>query len=260
MKGTSNYVPIQPFFELTTHEYESKFSCASGILAQYYNFNTSSNIDNGVIAVPDGTIDIMFHSSDNKPTARIYGSVKRGTYIPFEKEQNYFGVRFFPGAAEKLLKCPLDMFTESYIDVDQILGKSEELIDKLCFTDTFKNKVNLFESYYASNREHNKISPLMNYVIKKINKTYGEVKVKALAEETGYSSRHINNQFKKHIGIAPKLYMRIVRFQRSFKLIRSHSNIDFAEIAEDVGYYDQAHFINEFKEFSLNTPSQILNY
>lgn len=259
MKRIINYVPYQPFFEIQTNDYVSKFSTVAGEFAQYYTFRTSSNTKDVVIAVPDGAVDILFHTSGNKVDAQIYGSVKKGTYVHFETDSNYFGVRFSPGTAENLLKCPIDKFTGVSVNFGDVLKKSTKLIENICFGNSFENKAKEFESFYLSNREDSKMSPLVSFVIKKINRTYGEIRVQDLADEAGYSTRHINNQFKKHVGLAPKMYIRIVRFQRSFELIRSQKNTDFAELAEDVGYYDQAHFINEFKEFSLKTPSQIIN-
>ena len=94
----------------------------------------------------------------------------------------------------------------------------------------------------------------------KQQKGKGQNGISSSGLNTGYSTRYINSCFKKHVGIAPKLFLRIVRFQRCFSTLRRQTHhLNFADLALEAGYYDQAHFINEFKEFSLYTPAQAQN-
>ncbi|MDC7241717.1 MAG: helix-turn-helix domain-containing protein, partial [Spirochaetales bacterium] len=224
-------------------------------LAQYYSFKVSSDSQDAVVAVPDGTIDILFHTDD--PVAVICGSVKKGKHVHFEADGSYFGARFFPGQAEKLLDCPLEEFTEKEVLLEDVVHFSSELIERIISTSSFSDQVEIFESFQKTAEDKPPLPFLVKYILNKINSCMGDIRIQELADETGYSTRHINNLFRKHVGITPKLYIRIVRFQRGFGLIRSHSNTDFADLAEEMGYYDQAHFINEFKEFSLTTPGKL---
>jgi AraC-like DNA-binding protein len=250
------YRPDQPFFETTTDQFISQFGSSSGLLAQYYSFIVSSNTEDAVVAVPDGTIDILFHCSSSSPEALICGSVKKGKHIHFDTRGIYFGARFYPGAAERLLGCPLDEFTEQEIHLDDVLTKSNDLVERISDADSFQERVEMFEAYHCSNNDKKPLPFMVEYILEKINRTRGDIRIQELADETGYSTRHINNLFKKHVGISPKLFLRIVRFQRGIDLLRSKGKSDFAGLAEEAGYYDQAHFINEFKEFSLTTPNQ----
>jgi len=254
---TMPYVPEQPFFELKTDRYKSCFGSETGLTAQFYSFTVSSDAQDAVVAVPDGTIDILFHSTEGEPEAVVCGSVKRGKRIHFDAMGRYFGARFYPGAAEKMLGCPLDEFTEQEVLLKDVLNRAGELISKIGCSESFEEQVSLFETFQRRNSDKKPLPFLVNCLLEKINRTCGDIRIQELADETGYSARHINNEFRKHVGISPKLYIRIVRFQRGFGMIRNHSNTDFADLAEEIGYYDQAHFINEFREFSLTTPGKV---
>jgi len=258
MKELQSYIPSQPFFEMDTKDYQCALGSTTGIMAQYYSFTVASNKKETTVAVPDGTIDILFQCNESKPVASICGTVKKGKPIPFEADVQYFGARFLPGAAEKLLGCPLDEFTDQEIGLEDVLSCSRGLINQVNSAANFKDRIKVFEKYQTAHLRALGLPFLVSSVLDKINSTSGDIRIQELADETGYSARHINNQFRKHIGISPKLFTRIVRFHRSFNEIRRSTQLDFAFLAEDSGYYDQAHFINEFREFALRTPSQFV--
>jgi AraC-like DNA-binding protein len=68
------------------------------------------------------------------------------------------------------------------------------------------------------------------------------------------SERSLERKFRQHIGISPKLFSRINRFQEAFRLLKNNNYIKLSDIAFDAGYTDQSHFIREFKEFTGFAP------
>ncbi len=64
--------------------------------------------------------------------------------------------------------------------------------------------------------------------------------------------------FKKQVGITPKAYLKIMRFQKTINEIEQSGNIDWALLSHDCGFYDQAHFINDFKLFSGFAPEEYI--
>ncbi|EFL52568.1 transcriptional regulator, AraC family [Solidesulfovibrio fructosivorans JJ]] len=259
MVSLKQYIPEQPFFELSTENYNSRFGAYAVGLAQYYSFVVSRGDERAIVAVPDGTVDILFQCSGGKPEAQICGSVKKGTLVEFERGGVYFGARFFPGTAEALLQCPLNQFTERQILLRDVQGSAGELVERISTAVSFGERIDLFERFYAGCAQYGAgISSLVSYLVEKIDSSNGNIRVGDLAAATGYSVRHISGIFTRTVGISPKLYSRIVRFQRCFGLLRQQQSPSFATLAQDSGYYDQAHLINEFREFSLCTPNQAL--
>jgi AraC-like DNA-binding protein len=86
----------------------------------------------------------------------------------------------------------------------------------------------------------------------------GAVPVGALAEAAGVSGNHLATQFKSHVGVTPKRMARIYRFARLILSVDAVRPVDWSRLAHTTGYFDQAHFSREFKDFTGHTPTQYL--
>jgi AraC-like DNA-binding protein len=87
---------------------------------------------------------------------------------------------------------------------------------------------------------------------------HGAVSVGALADAAGVSGTHLATQFKSHIGVTPKAVARIYRFTRLILSVDTRHPVDWSQLAQTAGYYDQAHFSREFKNFTGHTPTDYL--
>jgi AraC-like DNA-binding protein len=83
--------------------------------------------------------------------------------------------------------------------------------------------------------------------------------LKWISENSGYSQKHFIGLFKKYVGLTPKGFQKIMRFQKIVHDLETKNHINWTQLALDCGYYDQAHFINEFKAFSGYNPQQYLS-
>ena len=82
----------------------------------------------------------------------------------------------------------------------------------------------------------------------------GLVPIRSLVDETGWSQKHLISQFREHIGLAPKMFARVMRFGSALDRLRRRDHASLTELALDCGYYDQAHLTRDFREFSGVTP------
>ena len=87
----------------------------------------------------------------------------------------------------------------------------------------------------------------------------GLVTIRALVEETGWSQKHLISQFREHIGLAPKMFARVMRFGSAVDRLRRKEHASLTELALDCGYYDQAHFDRDFRAFAGVTPTELLS-
>lgn len=85
----------------------------------------------------------------------------------------------------------------------------------------------------------------------------GHVSVQHLSDRAGVSRQHLTRVFRDVVGLTPKLYCRLVRFQAGLVYAGRGSSVDWADVAQHLGYADQSHMIAEFKEFSSLTPWQL---
>jgi AraC-like DNA-binding protein len=86
----------------------------------------------------------------------------------------------------------------------------------------------------------------------------GLVTVRSLVEETRWSQKHLISQFKQHIGLAPKMFARVMRFGRAVERLRRRHHGSLTDLALDCGYYDQSHFDRDFRAFAGVTPTELL--
>src|SRR5262249_32611765 len=82
----------------------------------------------------------------------------------------------------------------------------------------------------------------------------GRAEIGALASDLGYSRRRLSARFSEEFGVPPKTFARILRFERAAALLSRDDGTRFAEIAQDCGYYDQAHLNRDFREFAGTPP------
>jgi AraC-like DNA-binding protein len=92
----------------------------------------------------------------------------------------------------------------------------------------------------------------------RLETSHGAVPVAALAEAAGVSGNHLAAQFKSHVGVTPKRVARIYRFARLILSVDALRPVDWPELAHTAGYFDQAHFSREFKDFTGHTPTEYL--
>ena len=259
MQTATMYSPRQPFFESSCGSFLSSPGLPGSAVYQYYSLCKSSDPRKNMIAVPDGTVDILFNCSVDAPGAWVCGSVKHGKIVQIEEGTLYFGVRFFPAAAERILNTHLDQFTDREVPLLEVNRRAGFLLDLVSSADSFASRIHLFEEFCEmSAGDTNPLPMIVGYMLKEMHAVHGEVRIQDLEHKTGYSARHLNNIFKKHVGTTPKFYTRVMRFQHIFDVMtRSGCLADYSDLAEEAGYYDQAHFINEFKDFALSTPKKI---
>lgn len=99
---------------------------------------------------------------------------------------------------------------------------------------------------------------LVNDTAGRLEASWGGVSVGALADSAGVSGNHLAAQFKSHVGLTPKRVARIYRFARLILSVDARQPVNWSELAQAAGYFDQAHFGKEFKDFTGHTPTEYL--
>jgi len=202
----------------------------------------------------------FFFSNDNTNTSLLASTVQgltdRGQQIPADPSVNIFGVSIFPYAFPMLFGIPAHDITNRSIPIQDLLGKeSKDILEKIMLASTDEAKINLLSKFFSSALTNMKIPDLrIIQALKEINKLNGNLNIKKLSAHICISERQLERQFIVHVGLPPKLYARIVRFETA--LNSPLHNESLTETAYKNGYYDQAHFIREFRAFSDLTPSE----
>lgn len=166
-----------------------------------------------------------------------------------------FGVYFYPHAIPLIARICATELTNQMVDLQTLLGKAgTELEEKMMLAPCNSTRVNIITNFLEATLTRHNISnrsmlKAANYIID----THGQVRIEQLAERFTLSQRQFERTFKNHTGFSPKLFSRIVRFHSTMQHY-GHRDKSLTEIAHACGYYDQPHFIHEFRQFSGHDP------
>jgi AraC-like DNA-binding protein len=170
-------------------------------------------------------------------------------------------VRFREGMAYPVLQLPLGLLKNQVLPADLTLNPDinllhEQLVNALTPEEKFAFTLDFLALRLRRNIE---IHPAVSFAVGKIMADPAQMTVDAIARKTGWSHKHLVSLFNKYVGVSPKEFVRITRFQKAIFAIGNEASVDWARLVHDCGYYDQAHFIKDFKRFSGLSPVTYLN-
>lgn len=261
----SLYTPIQPAVMGTdgaiSYVELSPDAQLQGFIYCYWNLKTTQPLGDiyDYRVVSDGCIDVIFNRTDHDE-AYIMGYCNSFVKIGLNKEFNYFGIRFLPGIFPLLFNIDASELSNHYECLNAVQSCLHILIRQLenkylCLQDLC-DALNIYFINLTS-----KIDKLLDsrffYALETILKSKGLINIEKDLNN-GISSRHLQRLFNFYIGDTAKSFCRIVRFQNLLKINPSIKLIIAEKSFYDFGYYDQSHFIKEFKLFYGKTPSKVI--
>lgn len=170
-------------------------------------------------------------------------------------------IRFKPYGGYSLFKIPQHQLKNECIDVEDLMGNmgkdiKHQLEDNVDHPDKIviileKCMLKLYENYKKSN------TAKVIFATEMIVKHQGNISIKELNKLSFMSKSSMEQHFNEKIGLTPKSFSRIIRFQKIFEEIKSQEKRDWIKVVDQYGYYDQSHFIHDFRHFFGYNPSQI---
>jgi AraC-like DNA-binding protein len=165
-------------------------------------------------------------------------------------------VNFTPLGARRFFGLPMSELRDRMVGLDDALGfDGIALRERLGEASDWHKRFDIAENYIAGRlAEAHELSPEIAWAYRTVVGSGGRTRIAALAGEIGWSRKHLATKFTDAIGIGPKTLSRIVRFNRALSLSRRQDD-DWAGIAADCGYADQAHLVREFRQLAGETPT-----
>jgi len=170
-----------------------------------------------------------------------------------------FGIRFHPAAAAFLLKEDVSRFNDEVVEISGVVGNSiVHLHEQLVEAASVNEQIKLVETYLikrllANPKAIEKIS-LVQKVMHEMGREDFFDNISNVAARHGISSRYLQKVFVQYTGLSPKLSAKINRFQNSLVLL-GKKDLSLIDVAYRCGYFDQSHFIREFRAFTGHAPS-----
>ncbi len=227
--------------------------------------------------VPDGNVYLIFELDDlsrstydnetlqpNHHFTKCWLSGLQKNYISISAhpDSEMFVIKFKPGGAIPFLHKALNEVSNSVVPAESVFGNSVlELREEIYNTSSPAEKYSLAEQFLIHRFDPDYVPDESVYkVIDSIQSDpeFLETNMMQLIEESGFSKKHFIDLFKKTVGVTPKYFQRILRFNCILPKVQHQEEISWPQISAECGFYDQAHFIKEFKTFTGYNPKSFL--
>lgn len=239
----------------------------AGFIKMFWTLDSESGYTHHSLA--DTCPELLFHLDgvfDEMEGTRITGrsftaGVHGQTFYParFSIDTGFsmFGVRFYPHALPFLFNVPASELTNTMPDLRTLLGnEGRELEEKIGGARNHSERICIIEQFVENKLTAGWREELpVFHCIRSIIANGGQEKVTALSSRYYLSERQFQRQFHKYAGLTPKLFSRIVRFLAAAGFYGGPVT-SLTRVALECGYYDQSHFIHDFKRFSGLHPGQ----
>lgn len=195
--------------------------------------------------------------SESFGEAVLSGPRSRPFVIDTEQEDRVFGIAFQPGGAFPFFRLPLSEMANRDLTLECLWRtSSNELRERLLICSTIDGMFQLTEKLLLRQAVRSlKLHPGVTFALRSFCLNSHCTTVGSVIDRIGLSHRRFLQVFTEQVGLAPKAFCRVQRFQRVLRQVHRSPNIDWADVALSCGYYDQAHFIHDFEVFSGFTPT-----
>jgi AraC-like DNA-binding protein len=219
--------------------------------------------------IADGCPGLFFDHSKNSanykndvkllPAIILYGQATRHGQLNINGQPRLIGACFYPNALKTIFGFDADELTDTCTDLDLLARKQGVyLLENLLEEKSAGNKIEIISNYLSAQLQKNN-PPKDNAAhsaVARIIESNGTLSLSELQKDLGLSERSLERKFKQTVGIPPKLFSRIWRFQVSLEQLRKNETIRLSDLAYENEYADQSHFIRAFREFAGFSPNQ----
>lgn len=235
----------------------------------YWTLEDDQSASGAQRIVPDGRPELIFNFGqpfenhrngkwESQPKCFFVGQITGPFLVRPRGPARVFGVRFHPHGASRVLGLPIHELTDTVTPLDEFSPRLLRKMNRLPELHTSREQLaaldRILEGFSGQHRVDDRVIP---DAVGEFERTGGLAGVGAVAARTGLSSRQFQRRFRDDVGIPAKLFCRMQRFQRVFRAMEN-SDASWVAAAVQCGYYDQAHLIRDFREFSGKAPTALL--
>jgi len=220
--------------------------------------------------VPDGCMEMIFHYGDLyrqytengnsiiQPRCFVIGQLTRPLEIEPTGETGIFSVRFHPNGFLPFATIPIKEMENTAISLEKLFGKDgQEIEQKILKTNTTSDRIKLIETFLLSQlTDIETVDRIVKSTVDTILTANGQLSVYELSKQTNINRRQLERKFSSAIGLSPKQLSKTIRLQATLKMLLNKKFTSLTALAYQGEYYDQAHFIKDFKELTGLTPKE----
>ena len=217
---------------------------------------------------PDGAMALVIHLKnpamsffidDHAHHIRVpllAGPYSRSFQIDPSQSTAVIGVRFRPGAAGMFFPIPAHELHNVDIPLSDLdTADADRLLNDVCSAPSEHAQFVAVERYLTKKLGNaTPIHPAITYAVEQLSREGGIRSIRRIQTDTGLSHTRLIQLFREHVGLTPKLFCRVRRFHGLLERIEKGLPVNWADLAADCGYFDQAHLIRDFRAFAGVTP------
>lgn len=225
--------------------------------------------------LPNGSVELVINLSENrqgitlqqpdKQLQNFSGSVVSGVYSRFFAIDtacmtSLMGVSFKPGGAFPFFSLPISELHNTHVALDTLWGAAAgELREQLLEVKTPQACFRILESALLARVSQSSVwHPAVAFALAEFQHPTRPRMISEVANQIGFSARHFIQIFREAVGLTPRQFCRVLRFQDVLRLTNRREQLSWTDLALSCGYFDQAHFIHDFRVFSGLTPTAYL--
>lgn len=222
------------------------------------------------IIVPDGCMEMIFHYGDPykqylnngnsiiQPRCFVIGQLTRPLEIQPTGETGIFSVRFRPEGFLPFTTISIKEMENTAVSLEKLFGKEGQEIEQQVLNANSTSERRKLIEIFLLNRltDIETIDRIVKSTVETIVTANGQLSVDKLSRDSKINRRQLLRKFSSAIGLSPKQLSRTFRLQAALKMLLNDQFSNLAELAYENEYYDQAHFIKDFKEFTGSTPKE----
>ncbi len=223
--------------------------------------------------VPDGCIEMAFILGDDikrytsedefilQPRAMVLGQTIEPFYIEPTGYVNTFAIRFYPYGFANFVTLPIENLANKETPIELLFEEkiAQELEQKIIQATDVKERIEIIENFLLRRlKDESTVDNVVKTTVDALLSTNGNVPIKTILKDDLSKRRQLERKFKKQIGVSPKQLGKVIRLQTALKMLLNKEEESLTSIAYESEYYDQAHFIKDFKEFTGTNPKEFL--
>jgi len=223
--------------------------------------------------IPDGCIEMCFILGDDvkrfttqseyiiQPRAMVFGQITKPYFVQPTGYVNTFAVRFYPYGFANFITRPINELADKETPLTFLFEKDSvsRLEQEIINATSTKQRIERVEAFLLGKlTDLSIIDNIVKSTIDALSMTKGKEPISSILKDDLSRRRSLERKFSKQVGISPKQLGRIIRLQAALKLMLTKSGKKLTQIAYESEYYDQAHFIKDFKDFTGTNPKEYL--
>lgn len=222
------------------------------------------------IIVPDGCMEMIFHygnfyrqytgngNSIIQPKCFVIGQLTRPLEIEPTGATGIFSVRFHPNGFLPFATIPIKEMENTAVSLEKLFGQDgQEIEQTILQAASTSERIELIEAFLLSRLTNTGIiDRIIKSTVETILTANGQLSVDELSKQTNINRRQLERKFSSAIGLSPKQLSKTIRLQATLKMLLNKQFTSLTALAYENDYYDQAHFIKDFKDLTGFTPKE----